>query len=96
MVTTSTTDSENERLEIVKDTESENESGKLNKMAASQVRPSSIPSGIDQNSTCTLYVVGPCWYYFKYLDSASIVFIKTYKFIRFYKSGPGTEGFSSL
>ena len=37
MVTTSTTDSENERLEIIKDSESENGSGKLNKMAASQV-----------------------------------------------------------
>lgn len=36
MVTTST-DSENERLEIIKDSESENGSGKLNKMAASQV-----------------------------------------------------------
>ena len=38
MVTTSTTDSENERLEIIKDSESENGSGKLNKMAASQVK----------------------------------------------------------
>ena len=37
MVTTSTTDSENERLEIIKDSGSENGSGKLNKMAASQV-----------------------------------------------------------
>ena len=37
MVTTSATDSENERLEIIKDSESENGSGKLNKMASSQV-----------------------------------------------------------
>ena len=42
MVTTSTTDSENERLEIIKDSESENGSGKLNKMAASQVLFSSF------------------------------------------------------